>query len=48
MFCSDFPHAEGLAQPLEDYRGLCGPVEEPAADRLYGGNVGWLLGAVPS
>ena len=48
MFCSDFPHAEGLAHPLEDYRGLCGPVEEPAVDRLYGGNVAWLLGASPS
>jgi predicted TIM-barrel fold metal-dependent hydrolase len=48
MFCSDFPHAEGLAQPLEDYRGLCGPVEEAAADRLYGGNVAWLLDAAPS
>jgi predicted TIM-barrel fold metal-dependent hydrolase len=45
MFCSDFPHAEGLVRPLEDYRGLCGPIEGTAADRLYGGNVSWLLGA---
>jgi hypothetical protein len=38
-----FP-AEGLAHPLEDYQRLCGPVEEAAADRLYAGNVAWLLG----
>jgi hypothetical protein len=43
--CSDFPHAEGLVRPLEDYRGLCGPVEGTAADRLYGGNISWLLGS---
>jgi predicted TIM-barrel fold metal-dependent hydrolase len=45
MFCSDYPHAEGLARPLEDYQGLCGPVEGPVADRLYGDNLAWLLGA---
>ncbi len=45
MFCSDYPHAEGLAQPRADYQRLCGPVGGDAADRLYSDNLGWLLGA---
>jgi hypothetical protein len=44
MFCSDFPHAEGLPRPLADYQALCGPLEGPTAEQLYGGNVDWLLG----
>lgn len=44
MFCSDFPHSEGTATPLEDYARSCpaapGPAEAPA---LYGDNAAWLL-----
>jgi hypothetical protein len=42
MFCSDFPHAEGLANPLDDYTRLCGlPVD--ASPPLYADNLSWLL-----
>lgn len=44
MFCSDYPHAEGLVRPLRDYRSMCGPVEGPSGDLLYGGNLAWLRG----
>jgi hypothetical protein len=40
LFCSDYPHAEGFARPLDDYRAAAGDVE---SDALYGGNLAWLL-----
>jgi hypothetical protein len=43
MFCSDFPHAEGVARPVEDYERSAGVIEGPSGDALYGGNVDWLL-----
>ena len=43
MFCSDFPHAEGMANPVVDYDAACGRVEGPAGDALYSGNLSWLL-----
>jgi predicted TIM-barrel fold metal-dependent hydrolase len=45
MFGSDWPHAEGLARPLDDFTAAGGPAPGPAADGLYRGNVSWLLGA---
>ncbi len=44
MFGSDWPHAEGLARPLEDFTGAGGPPPGDASDGLYRGNVSWLLG----
>jgi predicted TIM-barrel fold metal-dependent hydrolase len=42
MFCSDFPHAEGLAKPLDDYTRMC-TLEPDAAPALYSDNLSWLL-----
>lgn len=44
MFGSDFPHAEGLARPLEDFQAAGGPPVDETTDGLYRGNVEWLLG----
>ncbi len=44
MACSDYPHAEGTATPLADYRRDCPRSSTPAdAPGLFGGNVAWLL-----
>jgi hypothetical protein len=42
MFCSDFPHAEGLAEPLDDYTRMC-TLQPDAAPALYSDNLSWLL-----
>jgi predicted TIM-barrel fold metal-dependent hydrolase len=42
MFCSDFPHAEGLARPLDDYTRMC-TLQPEAAPALYSDNLEWLL-----
>ena len=42
MFCSDFPHAEGLAEPLADYTRMC-TLAPDAAPALYSENLAWLL-----
>jgi hypothetical protein len=43
MCCSDYPHSEGTATPLDDYTGAgCPPVESPG---FFHDNVGELLGA---
>jgi predicted TIM-barrel fold metal-dependent hydrolase len=44
MFGSDYPHAEGLARPLEDFQAAGGPPVDESTDGLYRGNVDWLLG----
>ncbi len=44
MWCSDYPHAEGLEHSLRDYRGFAAGVSERAAQQLFGGNAAWLLG----
>lgn len=44
MFGSDYPHAEGLARPVEDFRSAGGPDPIDAPDGLYRGNADWLLG----
>lgn len=45
MFCSDWPHAEGVVRPVDDYTAACGlaPDDSPAAEVLFGGNLSWLL-----
>jgi predicted TIM-barrel fold metal-dependent hydrolase len=45
MCCSDYPHSEGTAQPLDDYRALGDTTSDPArAPGLYHDNAAWLLG----
>jgi predicted TIM-barrel fold metal-dependent hydrolase len=44
MFGSDYPHAEGLARPLEDFARAGGPPPGPGVEGLYAANVSWLLG----
>ena len=41
MACSDYPHAEGTATPLQDYAAAGGLTPE-SAPTLFGGNVGFL------
>jgi predicted TIM-barrel fold metal-dependent hydrolase len=44
MFGSDWPHAEGIAAPRADYERAVGSrLEGAARDKLFGGNVSWLL-----
>ena len=43
MACSDYPHTEGTSRPLDDYRAV--GVEPESEPGLFGGNVGFLLGA---
>jgi predicted TIM-barrel fold metal-dependent hydrolase len=42
MACSDYPHAEGTAQPLADYAGQ--DLEPSASPGLFTGNAAFLLG----
>jgi hypothetical protein len=45
MFCSDYPHSEGTADPLGDYRRMCPGAGEPTeAPGLFGANAAWLFG----
>lgn len=42
MACSDYPHAEGTATPIEDYRRAgCAPADAPG---LFYANIGPLIG----
>ncbi|HLX87188.1 MAG TPA: amidohydrolase family protein, partial [Acidimicrobiales bacterium] len=43
MFSSDYPHAEGIAQPVADYERITGPVDGRAGEQLYAGNLEWLV-----
>ena len=43
MACSDYPHAEGTATPLDDYRAIGATPE--AMPGLFGENLRWLLRA---
>jgi predicted TIM-barrel fold metal-dependent hydrolase len=45
MFGSDWPHAEGIAEPLRSYQKAAGEIEGTASDKLYGGNASWLMRA---
>jgi len=44
MFGSDWPHAEGIAEPLGTYEKVTTDVIGEAREKLFGGNVEWLLG----
>lgn len=44
MFGSDWPHAEGIADPLGTYEAANPGIAGRAREQLYGGNVRWLLG----
>jgi len=44
MFGSDYPHAEGLARPVEDFAAGGGPDPSEATASLYHDNAAWLLG----
>ena len=44
MFGSDYPHAEGIARPLEDFVRAGGPAPAPEWEGLYRNNALWLLG----
>lgn len=44
MFGSDWPHAEGIADPLGDYERCVEGIDGDARAKLFGGNARWLLG----
>ena len=44
MFGSDWPHAEGIADPLHDYEKAVPGLEGAARTKLFGGNARWLVG----
>lgn len=44
MFGSDWPHAEGIADPLGTYEKAIPGLEGTARAKLLGGNAAWLLG----
>lgn len=44
MFGSDWPHAEGIDDPLTTYRAANPDVPAEVEPALYGGNAAWLLG----
>ena len=43
MFGSDYPHAEGLADPLPNFEAAGGPEVGDATTGLYRDNIRWLL-----
>src|SRR5947209_18608709 len=43
MFGSDYPHPEGLAHPVDDFRTSTG-IEPATDDALYRANAAWLAG----
>jgi predicted TIM-barrel fold metal-dependent hydrolase len=47
LFGSDFPHPEGLREPLSFVKQLDG-LEETAVDKIMGGNLRELLAACPT
>jgi predicted TIM-barrel fold metal-dependent hydrolase len=46
MCCSDYPHSEGTATPLEDYEASLRPVRPEDAPGLFGENMELLLARV--
>ena len=44
MFGSDWPHAEGIADPVADYLRMAGELTPSAERKLFAGNLRWLLG----
>jgi predicted TIM-barrel fold metal-dependent hydrolase len=43
MFGSDWPHAEGIADPLGGYQGALAGLGDGGREKLLGGNAAWLL-----
>ena len=43
MCCSDYPHSEGTATPLDDYLASAKPLRPEDAPGLFGDNVSMLL-----
>jgi hypothetical protein len=43
MCCSDYPHSEGTATPMDDYLGSARPVTPADAPGLFGANASMLL-----
>ena len=43
MYGSDWPHAEGIAEPLKDYERAVGDFNGEGRSKLFGGNAAWLL-----
>lgn len=44
MFGSDWPHAEGIARPHDDYADAVTALPDASRSKLMAGNVQWLLG----
>jgi predicted TIM-barrel fold metal-dependent hydrolase len=44
MFGSDWPHAEGIADPIGTYEKMVPDLKSEAHAKLFGGNAAWLLG----
>jgi predicted TIM-barrel fold metal-dependent hydrolase len=44
MFGSDWPHAEGIADPIGTYEKMVPDLKGDARAKLFGGNAAWLLG----
>jgi len=44
MFGSDWPHAEGIADPIGTYENVVPDLAGDARAKLFGGNAEWLLG----
>lgn len=42
-FGADWPHPEGLATPLDDYRSLLGELDAGLSERFYGANMARIL-----
>jgi predicted TIM-barrel fold metal-dependent hydrolase len=47
LFGSDWPHPEGLAEPL-DYLDMLGDLDQPSVDRIMRDNANQLLGLQPA
>lgn len=43
MCCSDYPHSEGTATPIEDYEHSARPIRAQDAPGLFGANASFLL-----
>jgi predicted TIM-barrel fold metal-dependent hydrolase len=43
MFGSDWPHAEGIAKPYDDYAVAVSSLTDAARSKVMADNVSWLL-----
>jgi predicted TIM-barrel fold metal-dependent hydrolase len=44
MFGSDWPHAEGIARPYDDYARVISDLPAASQQKVMAGNISWLLG----